>query len=314
MFTFCSIRLYYTIGLFSLLPQTPWPCFLFDHKHPDPVFSLSTNTLTLFSLWAQTPLDPVFCDTLLTCLATQFLLSPSCNHNIIIHQILEEKNLLFCLTSLKLYQFLCQQIFSDHGHGFEIYGCGEMYFVRNLTMSTISCSNNPKWGFSMGMKVKHFIYFFVLNKWIFGKSLEKSKIKFRLSNLIPKGRGGVVFWKLIEFKIKSLYLQNATKEETIEQIVLPEKGAAEKEHSSSLAIFFLLFVIVLCIFLVHLLLQTKFHYIPESLAIGRYSFIHSFILSFNHSCFHSSFHSFLLLFIYSFIHLFIYSFIHFPFV
>jgi len=60
--------------------------------------------------------------------------------------------------------------------------------------------------------------------------------------------------------------ENVT-EETIEQIVLPEKGAAAKEHTSSLALFFLLFVMVLCIFLVHLMLQTKFHYLPESLAI-----------------------------------------------
>ena len=44
-------------------------------------------------------------------------------------------------------------------------------------------------------------------------------------------------------------------------------GAAEQEHTSSLAIFFVLFVLVLCIFLIHFILQTKCHYIPESLAI-----------------------------------------------
>lgn len=55
--------------------------------------------------------------------------------------------------------------------------------------------------------------------------------------------------------------------ETIENIVLPEKGAAEKEHSSSLAIAFLLFTLILCIFMIHAMLQIKFHYLPESLAI-----------------------------------------------
>merc|ERR1719232_2112963 len=55
--------------------------------------------------------------------------------------------------------------------------------------------------------------------------------------------------------------------ESIESIVLPEVGSAAKEHSSSLAIFFLLFVLILCIFLIHLLLRIKFHYLPESLAI-----------------------------------------------
>jgi len=55
--------------------------------------------------------------------------------------------------------------------------------------------------------------------------------------------------------------------ESIESIVLPEVGSAAKEHSSSLAIFFLLFVIILSIFLIHLLLKVKFHYLPESLAM-----------------------------------------------
>ncbi len=55
--------------------------------------------------------------------------------------------------------------------------------------------------------------------------------------------------------------------ETMEEAFLPAEGAAEKEHSSSLAIFFVLFVLVLCIFLIHFILQNKCHYIPESLAI-----------------------------------------------
>ena len=60
-----------------------------------------------------------------------------------------------------------------------------------------------------------------------------------------------------------------TTEETIESIVLPEVGSAAKEHSSSLAIFFLLFILILSIFLLHALLKIKFHYLPESLAMGR---------------------------------------------
>ena len=60
-----------------------------------------------------------------------------------------------------------------------------------------------------------------------------------------------------------------TTDETIESIVLPEVGSAAKEHSSSLAIFFLLFILILSIFLLHGLLKIKFHYLPESLAMGR---------------------------------------------
>lgn len=52
-----------------------------------------------------------------------------------------------------------------------------------------------------------------------------------------------------------------------EEDFLPEEGAAEKEHSSSLAIFFVLFVIIFCIFLIHTILKYNCHHIPESLAI-----------------------------------------------
>lgn len=49
--------------------------------------------------------------------------------------------------------------------------------------------------------------------------------------------------------------------------VLPHKGAAEEERHSSMAIFFVLSVIGSCILLIHFLLETKFSYIPESLAV-----------------------------------------------
>ncbi|QQP56282.1 Sodium/hydrogen exchanger [Caligus rogercresseyi] len=49
---------------------------------------------------------------------------------------------------------------------------------------------------------------------------------------------------------------------------LPATGDAEKEHSSSLAIFFLLCIIISCIFFIHCVLKTeKCRFIPESLAI-----------------------------------------------
>ena len=68
--------------------------------------------------------------------------------------------------------------------------------------------------------------------------------------------------------VESADSENNNVTESIESIVLPEVGSAAKEHSSSLAIFFLLFIIILSIFLIHLLLKVKFHYLPESLAMG----------------------------------------------
>lgn len=49
--------------------------------------------------------------------------------------------------------------------------------------------------------------------------------------------------------------------------VLPEKGSAEEEHNSSMAIFFVLCVLALGILLIHLMLQTNFQYVPESVVI-----------------------------------------------
>ncbi|CAG2161902.1 unnamed protein product [Oppiella nova] len=49
--------------------------------------------------------------------------------------------------------------------------------------------------------------------------------------------------------------------------ILPQKGAAEEEKHSSMAIFFVLTVIASCIVLIHFIIQTKFQYIPESLAV-----------------------------------------------
>ncbi|XP_063892894.1 sodium/hydrogen exchanger 8-like [Helicoverpa armigera] len=48
---------------------------------------------------------------------------------------------------------------------------------------------------------------------------------------------------------------------------LPEKSSAEDEHNSSMAIFFVLCVLALGILLIHLMLQTGFSYLPESVVI-----------------------------------------------
>uniref|UniRef100_A0A8D8FWG8 Sodium/hydrogen exchanger n=1 Tax=Culex pipiens TaxID=7175 RepID=A0A8D8FWG8_CULPI len=47
----------------------------------------------------------------------------------------------------------------------------------------------------------------------------------------------------------------------------PEKNAVEQEHYSSMSIFFVLCVIALGILLIHMMLQTKFQYLPESIVV-----------------------------------------------
>ncbi|XP_074093743.1 na[+]/H[+] hydrogen exchanger 1 [Cotesia typhae] len=49
--------------------------------------------------------------------------------------------------------------------------------------------------------------------------------------------------------------------------VLPAKESAEDEHNSSMSIFFVLCVLALGILLIHLMLQTNFQYLPESVVI-----------------------------------------------
>lgn len=49
--------------------------------------------------------------------------------------------------------------------------------------------------------------------------------------------------------------------------VLPEKGSAEEERNSSIAIFFVLCVLALGILLIHFMLNFHFQYLPESIAI-----------------------------------------------
>jgi sodium/hydrogen exchanger 8 len=49
--------------------------------------------------------------------------------------------------------------------------------------------------------------------------------------------------------------------------VLPEKGSAEEERNSSIAIFFVLCVLALGILLIHLMLLTHFQYLPESITV-----------------------------------------------
>ncbi|XP_061715199.1 sodium/hydrogen exchanger 8 [Cydia pomonella] len=48
---------------------------------------------------------------------------------------------------------------------------------------------------------------------------------------------------------------------------LPEKSSAEDEHNSSMAIFFVLCILALGILLIHIMLQTGFSYLPESVVI-----------------------------------------------
>lgn len=66
-------------------------------------------------------------------------------------------------------------------------------------------------------------------------------------------------------------VNNATNTSTTTAVpaepVLPDKGSAEEEHNSSMSIFFVLCVLALGILLIHLMLQTNFQYLPESVVI-----------------------------------------------
>ncbi|XP_072169554.1 sodium/hydrogen exchanger 8-like [Diadema setosum] len=65
------------------------------------------------------------------------------------------------------------------------------------------------------------------------------------------------------------HIPTTTKRKTTEVVdeQLPDIGSAEEEHSSSMALFFILAILGLCILLTHLLIKLKFHYLPESVAV-----------------------------------------------
>ncbi|XP_055709473.1 sodium/hydrogen exchanger 8 isoform X2 [Phlebotomus papatasi] len=59
----------------------------------------------------------------------------------------------------------------------------------------------------------------------------------------------------------------STNTSTDESHDLPDTGAVEREHNSSLNIFFVLCVIALGILLIHMMLHTGFQYLPESIVV-----------------------------------------------
>nr|AXS78304.1 sodium hydrogen exchanger 8 [Anisakis simplex] len=78
------------------------------------------------------------------------------------------------------------------------------------------------------------------------------------------------------------FLETFENETTKIPLIEPEgSGSEAQEKRSSLAIFFILMVIVLATLLVHLLIVSKFHYIPESLAIVMLGAFIGFVLSYS---------------------------------
>lgn len=67
--------------------------------------------------------------------------------------------------------------------------------------------------------------------------------------------------------ISSSVTPNASVVSPSDAAPLPEKSSAEDEHNSSMAIFFVLCILALGILLIHLMLQTGFSYLPESVVI-----------------------------------------------
>ncbi|XP_055389386.1 sodium/hydrogen exchanger 8 [Condylostylus longicornis] len=70
----------------------------------------------------------------------------------------------------------------------------------------------------------------------------------------------------ISSSVEKKIIINSTTAPSTEQ-ALPDSKAVENEHNSSLSIFFVLCVIALGILLIHMMLQTGFQYLPESIVV-----------------------------------------------
>lgn len=72
---------------------------------------------------------------------------------------------------------------------------------------------------------------------------------------------------VVPVNISSSPAPNASDVSPSDAAPLPGKSSAEDEHNSSMAIFFVLCILALGILLIHLMLQTGFSYLPESVVI-----------------------------------------------
>ncbi|XP_026499293.2 sodium/hydrogen exchanger 8 [Vanessa tameamea] len=72
---------------------------------------------------------------------------------------------------------------------------------------------------------------------------------------------------VVPVNISSSATPNASDVNPSDAAPLPGKSSAEDEHNSSMAIFFVLCILALGILLIHLMLQTGFSYLPESVVI-----------------------------------------------
>ncbi|CAD5206041.1 unnamed protein product [Bursaphelenchus okinawaensis] len=75
--------------------------------------------------------------------------------------------------------------------------------------------------------------------------------------------------------------ESVTSNETNKVPIIEEEATQAEEKKDGLAIFFILFVIVLATLLVHIIIVTEFHYMPESLAIVLLGAVIGFLLSYS---------------------------------
>ncbi|XP_041987876.1 sodium/hydrogen exchanger 8 [Aricia agestis] len=72
---------------------------------------------------------------------------------------------------------------------------------------------------------------------------------------------------VVPVNVSASSLPNVSDASPSDAAPLPGKSSAEDEHNSSMAIFFVLCILALGILLIHLMLQTGFSYLPESIVI-----------------------------------------------
>ncbi|KAJ0178298.1 hypothetical protein K1T71_006121 [Dendrolimus kikuchii] len=90
------------------------------------------------------------------------------------------------------------------------------------------------------------------------------------ANLVPVyeiGSSNSSLLSVTQLNASSSATPNASVVSPSDAAPLPEKSSAEDEHNSSMAIFFVLCILALGILLIHLMLQTGFSYLPESVVI-----------------------------------------------
>jgi NhaP-type Na+/H+ and K+/H+ antiporters len=141
-----------------------------------------------------------------------------------------------------------------------------LYYASRTTCESTSVVNNSHPVQSLD-KISNIISSTLKSDSISNTPILTSSTKKELLEQLPDIANNVTLAPIVVILPNSTTENGNVSSTSAPEPVLPEKGSAEEERNSSIAIFFVLCVLALGILLIHFMLQFHFQYLPESIAI-----------------------------------------------